>query len=158
MTASGYSTADCINDRHWYVFLASSFIFFIAGLSSIILFRLFVWFVHRKRKNTLLASIKPMKSDNPNNSIFASFKTLAAKGTPDASQTGSKNSVEKKSDAEIGWLTEAKDWAGELISGQTTTGRILVRIHFSNLCLCCSQQIFVSTTTCQATFLCYYTN
>lgn len=29
-------------------------------------------------------------------------------------------------DAEIGWVTEAKDWAGELISGQTTTGRILV--------------------------------
>lgn len=28
--------------------------------------------------------------------------------------------------AQIGWATEAKDWAGELISGQTTTGRILV--------------------------------
>ena len=27
---------------------------------------------------------------------------------------------------EIGWLTEAKDWAGELISGQTKTGKILV--------------------------------
>lgn len=24
------------------------------------------------------------------------------------------------------FMTEAKDWAGELISGQTTTGRILV--------------------------------
>lgn len=32
----------------------------------------------------------------------------------------------KGPDAEIGWVTEAKDWAGELISGQTTTGRILV--------------------------------
>jgi len=29
-------------------------------------------------------------------------------------------------EAEVGWVTEAKDWAGELISGQTTTGRILV--------------------------------
>lgn len=28
--------------------------------------------------------------------------------------------------SEVGWVTEAKDWAGELISGQTTTGRILV--------------------------------
>jgi len=27
---------------------------------------------------------------------------------------------------QIGWATEAKDWAGELISGQSTTGRILV--------------------------------
>ncbi|WAQ96141.1 SLO-like protein [Mya arenaria] len=31
----------------------------------------------------------------------------------------------KGHDPEVGWLTEAKDWAGELISGQTTTGRIL---------------------------------
>ena len=31
-------------------------------------------------------------------------------------------------ETEIGWVTEAKDWAGELISGQTTTGRILVSI------------------------------
>ncbi|KAF6207475.1 hypothetical protein GE061_015921 [Apolygus lucorum] len=27
-------------------------------------------------------------------------------------------------------MTEAKDWAGELISGQTTTGRILVVLVF----------------------------
>ncbi|ESO12315.1 hypothetical protein HELRODRAFT_158808 [Helobdella robusta] len=32
--------------------------------------------------------------------------------------------------SEVGWVTEAKDWAGELISGQTTTGRILVSGHF----------------------------
>lgn len=29
---------------------------------------------------------------------------------------------------ELGWMTEAKDWAGELISGQSTTGRILVSV------------------------------
>jgi hypothetical protein len=28
--------------------------------------------------------------------------------------------------AQIGWLTSAQDWAGGMISGQTTTGRILV--------------------------------
>uniref|UniRef100_A0A1I8ISE1 BK channel n=1 Tax=Macrostomum lignano TaxID=282301 RepID=A0A1I8ISE1_9PLAT len=33
-------------------------------------------------------------------------------------------------EVEVGWLTEAKDWAGELISGQTTTGRILVVLVF----------------------------
>lgn len=37
-----------------------------------------------------------------------------------------KKEVEQEPDAEVGWMTEAKDWAGELISGQTTTGRILV--------------------------------
>lgn len=29
-------------------------------------------------------------------------------------------------DVHVGWMTEAKDWAGELISGQTKTGRVLV--------------------------------
>lgn len=33
----------------------------------------------------------------------------------------------------IGWVTEAKDWAGELISGQTATGRILVSKQAKNL-------------------------
>ena len=37
-----------------------------------------------------------------------------------------KQEPEPLPDAEVGWVTEAKDWAGELISGQTTTGRILV--------------------------------
>lgn len=30
----------------------------------------------------------------------------------------------------VGWMTEAKDWAGELISGQSATGRILVILVF----------------------------
>lgn len=40
-----------------------------------------------------------------------------------------KEDLEEEPGAEVGWMTEAKDWAGELISGQTTTGRILVCIH-----------------------------
>jgi len=35
-----------------------------------------------------------------------------------------------KQEFEGTFMTEAKDWAGELISGQTTTGRILVSSHF----------------------------
>lgn len=31
---------------------------------------------------------------------------------------------------QVGWMTEAKDWAGELISGQSATGRILVILVF----------------------------
>lgn len=34
--------------------------------------------------------------------------------------------VKKSGEVQVGWVTEAKDWSGELISGQTTTGRILV--------------------------------
>ncbi|KAI6190462.1 Calcium-activated potassium channel subunit alpha-1 [Aphelenchoides bicaudatus] len=36
----------------------------------------------------------------------------------------------KEEQAQIGWMTEAKDWAGELISGQSMTGRILVVLVF----------------------------
>lgn len=35
-------------------------------------------------------------------------------------------------------MTEAKDWAGELISGQTTTGRILVSHIDSDMCVACN--------------------
>jgi hypothetical protein len=38
-------------------------------------------------------------------------------------------------------MSEAKDWAGELISGQTGTGRILVS------CYLCSQDIYVEIST-----------
>ena len=38
-------------------------------------------------------------------------------------------------DKEGDFMSEAKDWAGELISGQTGTGRILVRqAHVQNKC------------------------
>lgn len=36
----------------------------------------------------------------------------------------------KEEQVQIGWMTEAKDWAGELISGQSMTGRILVVLVF----------------------------
>ena len=38
--------------------------------------------------------------------------------------------VRKDEPVQIGWMTEAKDWAGELISGQSMTGRILVVLVF----------------------------
>uniref|UniRef100_A0A0N5ABA1 BK channel n=1 Tax=Syphacia muris TaxID=451379 RepID=A0A0N5ABA1_9BILA len=36
----------------------------------------------------------------------------------------------KKEEPQLGWMTEAKDWAGELISGQSMTGRVLVVLVF----------------------------
>ncbi|KAJ8795077.1 hypothetical protein J1605_018664 [Eschrichtius robustus] len=30
--------------------------------------------------------------------------------------------------AEVGWMTSVKDWAGVMISAQTLTGRVLVRV------------------------------
>lgn len=44
----------------------------------------------------------------------------------DPKQKEQKQARQGKQEFEGTFMTEAKDWAGELISGQTTTGRILV--------------------------------
>ena len=54
----------------------------------------------------------------------------AALGLGGEDEKGSGAPEAKEDEAQIGWVTEAKDWAGELISGQTTTGRILVVLVF----------------------------
>ena len=43
-------------------------------------------------------------------------------------------------------MSEAKDWAGELISGQTGTGRILVRLHFIILVHCGVGKTFIKSS------------
>lgn len=47
--------------------------------------------------------------------------------------TNTNTTLQKTPDSEIGYITEAKDWAGELISGQTTTGRILVSVYIKKV-------------------------
>jgi len=94
------SDAECLKDRHWYAFLCSSLITFFTGLLLVLSWRILSWlFCHKKE-----AEVATEAGDAKN-------KTEGG-GAPE--------------EAEVGWVTEAKDWAGELISGQTTTGRILV--------------------------------
>ncbi|KAK7502028.1 hypothetical protein BaRGS_00006780, partial [Batillaria attramentaria] len=109
---------DCSKERHWYAFLASSLITFGAGLVVILIYRLIAWLCCRKKKN-----------------VQVSYKGGAAKQSKgDVGEQGGQRQggsmLNKTPDPEVGWMTEAKDWAGELISGQTTTGRILVGLVF----------------------------
>ncbi|XP_052820332.1 calcium-activated potassium channel slowpoke-like isoform X3 [Mya arenaria] len=105
------------SERKWHYFLASSLITFGAGLVIILLYRLSLFIFCQtkavRRKGSLIT---------PNNAIQkdTSKDFTKEKGT----------GLFKGHDPEVGWLTEAKDWAGELISGQTTTGRILVGLVF----------------------------
>ena len=87
---------ECLKDRHWYAFLCSSLITFFTGLLLVLSWRIFSW---------LLCHRTP---------------------TSDSEEKQDSKNQQDNTEAEIGWVTEAKDWAGELISGQTTTGRILV--------------------------------
>lgn len=125
------STSACTQERHWYAFLASSLIFFGAGLVVILIYRLIAWFCCRKKKNVQVSFKNAAKQPPPEQPA----------GTPGKPGTGS--FLNKTPDPEIGWMTEAKDWAGELISGQTTTGRILVS-QFRMRVLSCQSVLIMS--------------
>ncbi|KAJ8319315.1 hypothetical protein KUTeg_004406 [Tegillarca granosa] len=113
----------CLQERNWYKFLASSLIFFGAGLLVILVYRFILWLCFRQGKNVPVSKVSdhagplPPNGNAHKNSIPAQGATT---GVP----------FIKNTEHEIGWMTEAKDWAGELISGQTTTGRILVGLVF----------------------------
>lgn len=89
---------DCLKERKWWCFLLSSIFTFLAGLLIVLLWRAFAFLCCRK---------EPALSPN------------------DPKQKEQKTARQNK-EFEGTFMTEAKDWAGELISGQTTTGRILV--------------------------------
>jgi len=94
------SEAECLKDRHWYAFLCSSLITFFTGLLLVLSWRILSWVFCQKKVTEVTTEAADVKN-----------KT--------------EGGVAPEED-EVGWVTEAKDWAGELISGQTTTGRILV--------------------------------
>ncbi|XP_072940157.1 calcium-activated potassium channel slowpoke isoform X11 [Epargyreus clarus] len=96
-------SSDCLSVRKWWCFLLSSIFTFLAGLLVVLLWRACA-FVCCRREPELA----------PN----------------DPKQKEQKAARQGKQEFEGTFMTEAKDWAGELISGQTTTGRILVVLVF----------------------------
>lgn len=98
---------DCLDERKYWCFLLSSICTFLAGLLVVLIWRLFAFLCCRRDVD--LGPNDPKQKEQK-----------AARG---------------KQEFEGTFMTEAKDWAGELISGQTTTGRILV-IFFIQKTLC----------------------
>lgn len=96
----------CLDDRRWYAFICSSVVTLLGGLFLVLFGRIVGWLLCSESANS--------------------------RQQQQQQQQGDCNRKKKNSDGdaaeEIGWVTEAKDWAGELISGQTTTGRILVSV------------------------------
>ncbi|XP_022209746.1 calcium-activated potassium channel slowpoke isoform X31 [Drosophila obscura] len=101
-TDSPFDADDCLKVRKYYCFLLSSIFTFLAGLLIVLLWRAFAFICCRKEPD--LGPNDPKQKE----------------------QKASRN----KQEFEGTFMTEAKDWAGELISGQTTTGRILVVLVF----------------------------
>nr|ADJ95776.1 large conductance calcium-activated potassium channel splice variant L37 [Panulirus interruptus] len=105
------SDEECLKVRKWWCFLLSSIFTFLAGIFIVLIWRAFSFLCCRNRDPTEYE--KQQEKD----------KLLAQQGQPPG-QPKPKNLMEGN------FVTEAKDWAGELISGQTTTGRILVVLVF----------------------------
>uniref|UniRef100_A0A1B0A8U4 Potassium channel domain-containing protein n=1 Tax=Glossina pallidipes TaxID=7398 RepID=A0A1B0A8U4_GLOPL len=96
-TDSPFDADECLKVRKYWCFLLSSIITFLVGLFIVLLWRAFAFVCCRKEPDL---------------------------GPNDAKQKEQK--ARNKQEFEGTFMTEAKDWAGELISGQTTTGRILL--------------------------------
>ncbi|XP_053946133.1 calcium-activated potassium channel slowpoke isoform X16 [Anastrepha ludens] len=101
-TDSPFVADECLKVRKYWCFLLSSIFTFLAGLFIVLLWRAFAFICCRKEPD--LGPNDPKQKE----------------------QKASRN----KQEFEGTFMTEAKDWAGELISGQTTTGRILVVLVF----------------------------
>jgi len=104
-------TNECLRDRHWYAFLCASLITFFAGLLLVLSWRIIAWTLCQRRA-------APGK-------VSGGAGPSGAGGDIDP-DTGLPRSHDL---AQVGWMTSAQDWAGGMISGQTTTGRILVSIN-----------------------------
>ena len=102
LTDSSHSDPECLADRKWWCFLLSSILSFIVGVFSVLFIR-------------------------------ACAAVCCRKVVPDYNPAEQKKQVEEEKRVEGGqggdFMSGAKDWAGELISGQTGTGRILVSGH-----------------------------
>jgi len=91
------SEEDCLKDRKWWCFLLSSMLTFAMGVSGVIVARIFKFIFCRETEDEYVER-RPVI--NPNDDTV----------------------VAPPSDI----YAEAKNWAGELISGQTRAGKILV--------------------------------
>lgn len=116
----------CLRDRHWYAFLCSSLITFFAGLLFVLTWRIFAW--------TLC-----QKSAAQNRNSMGGLNSLNHQGYSKAPDN-----------AQIGFLTYAQDWAGGMISGQTTTGRILVSLF--HLILIAYIHVIIFSDYCSVSF------
>jgi len=98
---------ECLKERKWWCFLLSSIFTFLMGVSSVVLVRGIVSICCKKDEEDEFTQAELRRQEDE-------AKKLRLQGqNPDGGPEGD-------------FMSEAKDWAGELISGQTGTGRILV--------------------------------
>ena len=130
LTDPSHSDPECLADRKWWCFLLSSILSFIVGVFSVLLIR--------------------------------ACAAVCCRKVEDYNPAEQKKQVDEEKRLEGGqggdFMSGAKDWAGELISGQTGTGRILVsftpgQARPGSLSLCKSLEIKLNGTADCSFFL-----
>jgi len=102
---------ECLSERKWWCFLLSSIFTFILGILSVVLIRVGQNFFCKKTEDGDSEEEKLKQKEEA--------KRLRLQG---------QNPDEGASEGDF--MSEAKDWAGELISAQTGMGKILVCLVF----------------------------
>jgi len=115
---------ECLKERKWWCFLLSSIFTFLAGLALVLIWRALAFICCRKAGGEYSAP-GPGPPGDPKMIKPGGPEQIVQAGPV---QPGQKPGRAQPQEFEASFMTEAKDWAGELISGQTTTGRILVSL------------------------------
>ena len=92
------SPEECLEERKWWCFLLSSLLTFFMGVSGVFIMRVFKFIFCREREEDEYWDRRQVQDPKEESSNLPASDIYA----------------------------EAKNWAGELISGQTRAGKILV--------------------------------
>lgn len=119
---------ECLKERKWWYFFLSSVFTFLAGLAIVLIWRALAFVCCRKETPPADYSAPGTGAQDLKNGVKGPDGTVSLGGpSPASASAGQRPGRQPKQEFEGTFMTEAKDWAGELISGQTTTGRILVK-------------------------------
>jgi potassium large conductance calcium-activated channel subfamily M alpha protein 1 len=143
------ANTECLKNRMWWAFLLSSLGTFVIGVFIILIFRALA-FIFRSMRGTSGTASSSAAAHAHSNSVAAAnspysvidkhnSSTLPPGHRPPGMMANKMNMNDPYAMAigpdgqpikDTSWASEAKDWAGELISGQSATGRILVVLVF----------------------------
>ncbi|KAE9416751.1 hypothetical protein Angca_008397 [Angiostrongylus cantonensis] len=105
----------CLEERKYWCFMLSSIVTFCVSMLLVVTWRIVTHlFCQRRERDDDNVAVPTIQLNSKHSAIKTEFDSMAL----------------KQEEKHLGWMTEAKDWAGELISGQSLTGRFLVVLVF----------------------------
>ncbi|VDM56793.1 unnamed protein product [Angiostrongylus costaricensis] len=107
----------CLEERKYWCFMLSSIVTFCVSMLLVVTWRIVTHlFCQRRERDDDIVAVPTIQVglNSKHSATKAEFDSMAL----------------KQEEKHLGWMTEAKDWAGELISGQSLTGRFLVVLVF----------------------------